>query len=311
LASPTTYHLWLPEFGKKVNQKGGEVLVLTQNVDSLESRSGMVSYPYDCESPLKSQVINLHGTLLQTKCSKNGTHVIKSTQDEGSASFGDKCKICKSGANSTKRTGENLRQSTGQMLPDVHYPNEGDHPSGELFEEACSKVLSSGKSVFIIVGTSLSHVKIRSFAQRISRKCSNVFVVDPEYNSSFKVVLEANPMPQHIKMTANLFSQKMIGLFAADFVGEGSPSTYVESLLLAEQEEDLPLLEKHKFKRVAAAMASSPALTSALSSDNLTPVLDFGTRRPSKVPFRVVHNAILVHEQLKELRCGSLHGKQK
>lgn len=59
-AHPNDAHLFLAEFEEKFTNRGGEFLLVTQNVDDLHDRAG------------SKNLIHMHGELLKARCSSSG-----------------------------------------------------------------------------------------------------------------------------------------------------------------------------------------------------------------------------------------------
>lgn len=110
-------HLALVRLAKKLARKGGELNIITQNVDDLHERAG------------SRDVLHIHGELMQVKCVACD-HVVVWTADLG---LGDRCPAC---------------GDVGGLRPNVVW--FGEMPYG--MEEAYDAVKRS--DLFVAIGTS-------------------------------------------------------------------------------------------------------------------------------------------------------------
>ena len=142
------------EFFKTLKDKGKLLRVYTQNIDGLESRTGLEIVDLRSKKS-KGDVVQLHGNLEKVRCCIC-CRAFESI-DEYQESFGigkaSDCPACFERCNERQKTGKRSLK-IGTLRPDIVLYNE-THAQGEIIGDIQARDLSRRPDLLLIMGTSL------------------------------------------------------------------------------------------------------------------------------------------------------------
>lgn len=142
------------DFFKTLKDKGKLLRVYTQNIDGLESRTGLEIVDLRSKKS-KGDVVQLHGNLEKVRCciccrAFEHTEVYGNSFGEGKA---PDCPACYERCNERKKNGKRSLK-IGTLRPDIVLYNE-THGQGEVIGDMQARDLSRRPDLLLIMGTSL------------------------------------------------------------------------------------------------------------------------------------------------------------
>jgi NAD-dependent SIR2 family protein deacetylase len=169
MARPTSFH----ELLATLNARGRLLRVYTQNIDGLELKSGLSTFPGYGIYEEHAVCVNLHGNLNQLRCLSCGnTFSLDPYLDTLTAGELPECMACTTDRTTRARLQLRDRQTISSLRPDVIFYDEV-HPLADEIAKIVEKDVRAVDGL-LVVGSSMKvdgiqHI-IHAFAQSLSRK---------------------------------------------------------------------------------------------------------------------------------------------
>ena len=175
-ATPTSFHKWLREL-----QKQGKLLrVYTQNIDGLEMKAGLVTYPtLESGSVLPPnpsvRCVSLHGSLQRLRCWLCSAIFFTETYiDVLRQGVFPSCNSCNRACKIRKQEGKRPL-AVPIIRPDIVLYGETFHPAANQITVMAKQDLNT-VDLLLVVGTSLkipgTKDIVRNFSERLRRKAA-------------------------------------------------------------------------------------------------------------------------------------------